>query len=239
MRPRHARTLSQGEKTSALKCLMFLKGKRCRKVKGRGCTDGRKQRLYKSKEEMSSRTVRLESLFLSCMIDAKENRKVMTCDIPGAFMQPNIDEQLFPKFDGDLVEILVQVEPTYQPYITYEGRQPVIYTELDKALYGTLQAALRFWQKLSIFLTEKHGFMQNEYDWCVVNKMMSGRQCTVAWYVDDIKISHENQRMLEDMLTPVSMTNSGRRPLSPLPKEKYTITSGWSSIIQSWARLSS
>ena len=134
------------------------------------------------------------------MIDAKENREVMTCDIPGAFMQVDIDEQLFLKFDGDLVELLVQVEPTYQPYITYEGRQPVRYTELDKALYGMLQVALLFWQKLSIFLTEKHRFVQNEYDWCVVNKMVSGKQCTVAWYVDDIKMSHENQQVLEDLL---------------------------------------
>ena len=31
--------------------------------------------------------------------------------------------------------------------------------------------------------------------------MMSGRQCTVAWYVNNIKISHENQRVLEDLLT--------------------------------------
>ena len=73
-------------------------------------------------------------------------------------MQADIDEQLFLKIDGDLVELLVQAEPTYQPYIMYEGRQPVLYTELDKALYGMLQAVLLFWQKLSTFLTQKHGF---------------------------------------------------------------------------------
>ena len=69
MRPRDARTLSQGEEKSALKYLMFLKEKRCRTVKGWGWADGRKQRLYKSNEETSSPTVRLESLFLSCMIE--------------------------------------------------------------------------------------------------------------------------------------------------------------------------
>ena len=103
---------------------------------------------------MSSPTVQLESLFLSSMIDAKENRMVMMCDIPGAFMQADINGQLFLKFDGDLVELLVQVESTYLPYITCEGRQPVLSTELNKALYGMLQAALLFWQKLSVFLTK-------------------------------------------------------------------------------------
>ena len=148
------------------------------------------------------------------MIDAKENRKVMTCDIPGAFMQADIDEQLFLKFDGDLVELLIQVEPTYQPYITNKGRPPVLYTELDKALYGMLQAALLFWQKLSIFLTEKHGFMRNEYDWCVVNKMVSGKQCTVTWYVDDIKMSHENQQVLKDLLTLLNNKFGKEAPLT-------------------------
>ena len=57
MRPRDARTLSQGEKKSALKYLMFLKEKHCRTVKGWGCANGRKQQLYKSNEETSSPTV--------------------------------------------------------------------------------------------------------------------------------------------------------------------------------------
>ena len=190
MHPCDATTLSRSEKYSALKYLMSLKEKRCGKVKGQGCADGRKQRLYKSKEETSSPTIWVESLFLSSMIDTKEDRKVITCDIPGAFMQANIDEQLFLKFNGDLVELLIQVDPTYQPYVTYKGKQPVLYTELDKALYGTLQAALLFWQKLSTFLIDKHGFEQNEYDWCVINKMIEGKQCTIAWYVDDIKMLH-------------------------------------------------
>jgi hypothetical protein len=36
------------------------------------------------------------------------------------------------------------------------------------------------------------GFDQNPYDWCVVNKMIDDRQCTIVWYVDDLKISHED-----------------------------------------------
>ena len=214
MHPRDANTLSQNEKKSALKYLMFLKEKRCSKVKGCRCTNGRKQCLYKSKEEMSSPTIWVESLFLSSMIDAKENRKVMTCDIPSAFMQANIYEQLILKFDGDLVELLVQVDPMHQLYITYEGRQPVLYTELDKALYGTLQAMLLFWQKLSAFLIEKHGFEQNEYDWCVINKIIKGKQCTIAWYVDNMKMSHIMQQVLEDLLTLLNKEFGKEAPLT-------------------------
>ena len=59
MPPHDANTLSRGEKKSDLKYLMFLKEKHCGKVKGQGCADGRKQRLYKSTEKTSSPTVRL------------------------------------------------------------------------------------------------------------------------------------------------------------------------------------
>ena len=43
MHPCDANILSRGEKKSSLKYLMFLKEKQCRKEKGRGSADGRKQ----------------------------------------------------------------------------------------------------------------------------------------------------------------------------------------------------
>jgi hypothetical protein len=36
------------------------------------------------------------------------------------------------------------------------------------------------------------GFEIKPYDWCVANKMIDGKQCTVLWHVDDLKISHIN-----------------------------------------------
>ena len=34
------------------------------------------------------------------------------------------------------------------------------------------------------------GFELNPYNLCVANKTVNGKQCTVVWYVDDLKISH-------------------------------------------------
>lgn len=65
----HSKDLILEDKRKALGYLMFLKEKRCGKIKGRGCAGGRKQRLYKAKEETSSPTVRIESRMLSCVID--------------------------------------------------------------------------------------------------------------------------------------------------------------------------
>ena len=70
----------------SLNYLMFLKRKRCGKIKARGCADGIPQREHIIKLESSSPCVKTHALFLSCIIDAFERRKVVIADIPGAFL---------------------------------------------------------------------------------------------------------------------------------------------------------
>ena len=103
--PKMSHMLTKEEKQKSLNYLMFLKQKRCGRIKARGCADGRKQRIYKTKQDTSAPTVAIESLFLSCVIDAKERRDVMTCDIPGAFMQANMDEVLYMRLEGPLAKL--------------------------------------------------------------------------------------------------------------------------------------
>jgi Reverse transcriptase (RNA-dependent DNA polymerase) len=143
-------------------------------------------------DKTSSPIVSIEALFLSCIINAHQRRNVGTCDIPGAFMQADIDEELHILFEGELVELLIQVEPTFQEYMTHHWGKKILYASLNKALYGTVQASLLFWWRLSTFLINSLGFVRNPHDCCVVNKMVNGAQCTVVRYVDDLKISHEN-----------------------------------------------
>ena len=59
----------------ALGYLIFLKMKRSRKMKGRGCADGRPQQKYITKEESSSPTVSLYTLMGPYMMDVLDNKK--------------------------------------------------------------------------------------------------------------------------------------------------------------------
>ena len=139
IQPKHSRDLSIEDKRKALAYLMFIKEKRCGMIKARGCADGRKQRLYKTKAETSSPTVRTESLMLSCVIDAKERRNVLTCDVPGAFMQADIDEIVHVKLEGPLADLLAKVDPKlYTEYLVTEKGKSVMYVQLKKALYLSL-----------------------------------------------------------------------------------------------------
>ena len=91
----------------------------------------------------------------------------MTCQVA------DMDELVYVKLEWEIAELLIKVDVKYEQFLTYEHGQPVIYAELSKALYGTLQAALLFWQNLTNFLVKEHSFTVNPYDWYMANKTIT------------------------------------------------------------------
>lgn len=69
-----------------------------------------------------SSTVSMEALFLTATIDAHERCRVITVDVPGAFMHCNIDEEIFVKLEGTMAKMLVKVDPgKYGPFLHKEN----------------------------------------------------------------------------------------------------------------------
>jgi hypothetical protein len=214
IKPVTRKDLTREQRKRALNYLMYLKEKRCGRIKARGCADGRKQRDYKTKEETSSPTVSTEAVFLTAVINAQERRQVMTIDIPGAFMHVDIDELIHVRLEGPMAELLTRVDPDkYRTFMSEENGKQVLYVELQKALYGTLQASLLFWENLTEFLTTELGFEVNPYDSCVVNKIINGKQCTILWHVDDLKLSHVEQDVLEDIAAKIDNKYGQQAPI--------------------------
>ena len=182
--------LSSGSKAAVLKYLMFLNMKQDVRVKGRGYTDGRYQRAYTHKDESISTTVATKSLMISCVIDAVEQRAVSNVDIPGAFLQADMDKLVCIKFEGLMAELLSKIDPKfYEKYMVIERGHTVLYASIAHPLHGTLQVSLLLWRKLTGILAE-NGYNINPYDRCVYNKGVNGSQCTVLWHVGDLKLSH-------------------------------------------------
>ena len=180
--------------------LMFLKEKRSVQIKGRGYADGRPQRIYTKKEDVSSPTAHIESLIITCIIDSMENRDVATVDIPGAFMQAKIDDETYVKIQGAMCDIFVKIDPErYAKFVCIEQGRNTIYLKLKKALYGTRKAARLFYEEL-IATLKSWGFVLNDYDRCVANKVINGHQCTIVWHVDDLKISHVDPDVVTDII---------------------------------------
>ena len=119
-----------------------------------------------------------------------KRRDVAVADIPGAFLTADMDEIVRMCLRGRLAELMVKAAPDiYSKYVTIENGVTVLYVTLQKALYGTLKAALLFYTRLVKDLTD-YGFEINPYDPCVANKVVNGKQLTIVWHVDDLKISH-------------------------------------------------
>ena len=103
MKPWTSKELKPHQKCIALAYLMLLKCKRCGWVKGHGCADGHKQHPYVAREHATSLTVASEAVFLMAVIDAWEAQAVAVVDLPGAFMQVDMDELLHVRLTEDMV----------------------------------------------------------------------------------------------------------------------------------------
>jgi len=138
---------------------------------------------------------------LSCGIDAKEGRHVAVTDIPRAFLHVDMKGTVHMILKGTIAKLIIKLEPTiYRKYVWHDKKvKPMLYVQLKKALYATLQAALLFWELLSNTLTG-WGFTMYPYDHCVANKIINGKQCTIIWHVDNPKISPMDKNVVENVI---------------------------------------
>jgi hypothetical protein len=180
---------------------MFLRENRDGAVKGRMVSNGKPTREWLSREDSASPTAALESIMLTAVIDAHEERDVMTCDIPNAFIQalmPEVkdgNERVMIKITGVLVNRLVELNrELYGPYVFYERNRKVLYVQLMRAIYGMLEAAILWYKKFQGELEEK-GFKFNPYDPCIANHIEKGSQHTLLFHVDDLKSSHKDSKV--------------------------------------------
>ena len=102
------------------------------------------------------------------------------------------------RLTGESVESLCEAEPNYRIFVTIE-RKKVIYVKLKKALYGCVLSAL-LWYALFSSTLHEIGFELNSYDTCVANKEIDCKQCTITRYVDDLKVSHVKEEVVQDVI---------------------------------------
>ena len=183
---------------------MFMKMKDLGEIKGRTVAGSNKQWGYIYKEESSLPTVANESVILTAVVDAQEEQETATLDVPNAFIQTFITDkskQVVACIWGMLVDILVKIAPeVYSDYVTTDRKcNKQILVECLNALYGTMVAALLFYEKFTTTLSED-GFIMNPYDPCVWNKNINSKQCTICFHVDDYKISHISKKIVNNII---------------------------------------
>ena len=99
------------------------------------------------------------------------------------------------KVTGKEVDIFCEIYPYLVDSIVMKRGQTILYVQLYKALYICVQSAL-LWYKLYLSTLKDMVFELNPYDLFLSNANIEGKQCTVCWYVDDNKISHEDPKVV-------------------------------------------
>ena len=218
--PMRANLLSKGEKRDSLASINLIKEKRCGKIKGRSVADGRKQRKLYGKDEITSPTVSTDALLMTLIIDAMEERKVAIADVPGAYLHATMEDHVIVRMTGKSVDVMCQVNPSYKAYVTMEKGTKVLYLKLNKALYGCVKSAM-LWYDLFANTLKTMGFKINPYDNCVANMMVNGKQLTIVWYVDDLKVSHVDKQVVLDTIKKIDDRFNGKLAVTTGKKHTY------------------
>ena len=211
--------LTENDKKRALDAVNLIKVKRSGTVKGRTCANGSKEQYYLPEgDSVASPTASIEAIVSTLLIDIFEGRDVAIYNIPGAYLHAEMPEEhrVILKIKGKFVDIMCRVNPEFQKHVLIERGRKVLYLQVLRALYGCIRSAL-LWYNLFSQTLEKEGYVINPYDRCVANKTIDKKQCTMVWYVDDVKISHvdlnkvtEQINMIEDKFGKLTITRGDK-----------------------------
>ena len=99
-------------------------------------------------------------------MDVMDDQAVITVDILGAFLQGDWRQDEHPAyimFEGLMVNMICEIDPSCFDKVQWNKQRTrkFLYAQLVKAVYGTVFAAIIFYNKLSKHLIE-HGFAQEK-----------------------------------------------------------------------------
>ena len=146
-------------------------------------------------------TVLLESMSITLLIAVYKGRKCISFNILGAFLQGKLDKgkYIILKLKGNrLVDMMYEINPNHLKNVRYEGNTKFLYLKCIRTIYGYIEAALQ-WYKLFTEKLSKEGFELKPYGKCVMNKIVNGKQCIIAWHIDDCMATHIEDKVLEDL----------------------------------------
>jgi hypothetical protein len=200
--PIHARGLSHEQRKAIIRSTMFLKDKYLasgvfEKFKARLVAGGDQQNkgLY---ENLSSPTAATGCVLTVAALAAQEGRSAAVMDIGGAFLNADIAPtgvKVHMRLDRIMTTMLLKLREDYQPFVEPNG---TLVVELDKALYGCVEAAALWYRHLRLTLLDG-GFQENTVDPCVFNKQgKSGNQITIALHVDDLLVTCKQESEIEE-----------------------------------------
>lgn len=200
-------SLSPDQRKRVITSLVFLKEKflpdgTFEKLKARIVAGGHQQdRSEYDPTEISSPTASMIVIFMLVCIWAWERRKTVAFDVPAAYLNAPLAQKdgrrVLVRIPKVLAEELVTQRPEWEKYRLDNGD---VIVEVNRAWYGLIQSGRLWYDEANKSLTEL-GYVANPLELCVYNKRhpVTGVQCTVILYVDDMLVSSKDESMIDEV----------------------------------------
>ena len=88
----------------------------------------------------------MASVYMISAIAAMEQRRVMTIDVGNAYLNANMNRDVFMKIDPVMADLLAKVDPVYSRFKDIDGS---IIVKLEKALYGCVESSQLWYDNLT------------------------------------------------------------------------------------------
>ena len=125
-------------------------------------------------------------------IGVSEGRYIASDDVPMAYITVASDrKRIYMKLNKSIVAIIKRHDPNFAEYVDSDGMATV---EIIAALYGLSDSSGLWYEEISSFL-KSLGFVENDVEKCVFNKIIDGKQCTILLYVDDMLCMHISPKL--------------------------------------------
>ena len=78
------------------------------------------------------------------LIDDIEQRGVAVFDVPVSYLQTEMpsDKRILLRIMYEILDIMCEVNPDYKPYVQYENGKKVLYVDILREIYGSIESAL-------------------------------------------------------------------------------------------------
>ena len=92
------------------------------------------------------------------VIDAHKDRKVVSFDVPGAYLQTDLpkDKSTILLLEGKCVDIMCNANTKYKQHFMFKDGRKTLYLLIIKAIYGIIEYAL-LWYKLYMDVLKNMG----------------------------------------------------------------------------------
>jgi len=151
--------------------------------------------------ETHSPTIPMEVAMMQLGVASFEKAMVETFDIPCAYLNASLkpDRKQLMRFNKDLSEILVEIDPEAKKYLQPDG---TILVQVEKALYGFPESA-KLWNEYMTAALIQAGYKQSKAEACLFKKSaeINGKTewSTITIYVDDCLHTYNSERLKRDL----------------------------------------